>query len=148
MRRRYSGARTGGTGPTSATSVAPGVAPPLGPRVNSQTLPEISAASPVGPAAAWAAARVAKVSILQKSGPGCSSLSFFSTTGLTESGGGCCAADGAGDKAATPQRNSASMAFIPVLLPMTQAGEAGTGAVVPLYAGLRLPSIFPQDAPC
>ena len=95
---------------------APGVAPPLEPRVKSQTLPEISAASAVGPAAACASAKVGKVSILQKSGPCGSSLSFFSTTGLTLSAGGCCAVDGADQKLTMAQRNNVSAAFILVLL--------------------------------
>src|SRR4029453_13223208 len=106
----------GGTGPISATLAAPAVAPPLGPRVNSQTLPEISAASAVGPAAAWGSLRVGKVSILQNSGPGGNSFSFFSTTGLTLSAGGCCATDGADPKVTIAQRNNASAAFILVLL--------------------------------
>src|SRR5262245_28251668 len=95
MRSRYSGACTGGTGPISATLVAPAVAPPLAPRVNSQTLPEISAASAVGPAAAWASLKVANVSTRQNSGPAGSSFSFFSTTGLTLSTGGCWAMEDA-----------------------------------------------------
>src|SRR5262249_16818058 len=82
MRNRYSGAVTGGTGPISATLLPPGVAPPSGPSVNSQTLPAASTASDVGPAAACALASAGKFSICQSRGPAGSSLSFFSATGL------------------------------------------------------------------
>ena len=84
--------------------------------MKSQTLPEISAASAVGPSAACASLKVGKVSTRQNSGPCGSSFSFFSTTGLTLSAGGCCAADGADPKPAIAQRNNASAAFILVLL--------------------------------
>ena len=47
--------------------------------MKSQTLPEISAASAVGPATVCASAKVGKVSILQNSGPCGSSFSLFST---------------------------------------------------------------------
>jgi hypothetical protein len=57
--------------------------------VKSQTLPENSVVNPVGPVAAWASAMVGKFSIRQKSDPGGSSLSFFSTKGLPAPGGGC-----------------------------------------------------------
>ena len=67
MRNRYSGAPITGTGPTSATLLAPGVAPPLAASVNSQALPETSAASAVACEAAfsWACAREGSVSMRQ-----------------------------------------------------------------------------------
>src|SRR5665213_1186450 len=83
MRSRYSGAAIGGTGPISATLLAPGDDPPLGPSVKSQTLPATSAASPVGPAAACACVSVGKLSIRQNNGPAGNCLIFFSATGLT-----------------------------------------------------------------
>src|SRR5262245_51755801 len=82
MRRRYSGALIGGTGPISATLVPPGVVPPFGPSVKSQTLPDTSAASDVSPAAACAWASDGKFSTRQNRGPVGSCFSFFSATFL------------------------------------------------------------------
>src|SRR5688572_21165878 len=98
----------GGRGPTSVTLVAPGVVPSFGPRVNSQTLPENSVVNPVGPAAAWAWASVGKFSIRQKSDPGGSSLSLFSTDGLIIPTGGCWATDDAGSKLAAIHKSNAT----------------------------------------
>ena len=83
MRSRYSGAVIGGTGPISATLLAPGEDPPFGPSVKSQTLPATSAASPVGPPAACACMSVGMLSIRQNNGPAGNCLIFFSATGLT-----------------------------------------------------------------
>src|SRR5215813_6968186 len=85
MRSRYSEATTVGIGPTSTTLKPPVDDPPDGPRVKSQILPLASATRPVGPAAACASARVAKFSTRQKSGPGGSCATFFSTSPLTAS---------------------------------------------------------------
>ena len=81
MRSKYSGAVIGGTGPISATLLPPEDDPPFGPSVKSQTLPDTSAASPVGPAAACACASVGKLSIRQNKGPGGNCWTFFSATG-------------------------------------------------------------------
>ena len=80
-----SGAVSGGIGPTSVTLLPPAVPPPFGPSVNSQTLPATSAASDVGPEAAFAAASVPKFSMRQYSGPDGNCLSFTSVTGSTTS---------------------------------------------------------------
>ena len=63
-------ATTGGTGPISATLLAPRVEPPLGPSVKSHAFPDTSAANDVGPAAACAVASAGKLSTRQYSGPG------------------------------------------------------------------------------
>ena len=97
--QQVSGAVIGGTGPISATLLPPGVAPPLAPSVNSQTLPATSATSHGDPsydtvsgfqrkgrAADFAWSSVGKFSIRQYSGPGGSCLIFISATGLTTYG--------------------------------------------------------------
>ena len=95
IRSRYSGAVILAIGPNSVTLAPPGVEPPGAPSVKSQTLPSDSAASDQGPAAALASARLAKFSMRQKSGPGGSSYTYFSASGLILRGGGVWAlADG------------------------------------------------------
>src|SRR5262245_59998776 len=90
MRSRYSLALSGGNGgaigrgPISTTLVPPGVAPPFGASVNSQTLPATSAASEVGPAASWACANVGKFSRRQYNDPDGNSVTFFATTGSSK----------------------------------------------------------------
>jgi hypothetical protein len=93
IRRRYCGAVTGGTGPISTTLTPPADEPPAGPSVNSQAWPRDSAASAVGPAAAWAWASVGKVSSRQNSGPEGSRSSFCSASGLIVSAGCAAATD-------------------------------------------------------
>ena len=60
------------------------VALPFGPRVNSQTLPETSAANEVGPPAACACASVGKFSRRQYNDPAGSCSIFFSAIGLAK----------------------------------------------------------------
>src|SRR5215472_11084564 len=91
MRSKYSGAAKADTGPISAILLPPEEDPPFGPSVNSQALPEASAASAVGPAAACAWARVGKLSIRQNSGPGGNCRTLRSAIDLTSH---CCAASG------------------------------------------------------
>src|SRR5674476_341744 len=99
IRRRYCVALTRGIGPTSATLAPPTDDPPVGPSVNSQTLPADSATNDQVPAAACACASAAKFSIRQNSGPAGNSATFFSASGLMTSG--CCAiaVDGNDDNA-------------------------------------------------
>jgi hypothetical protein len=117
LRRLY-----GGTGPTSATLAAPAVAPPLGPRVKARPCPRISAASAVGPRRRLGVAQGRKGLDPPEQRPGGNSFSFFSTTGLTLSAGGCCATDGADPRVTIAQRNNASAAFILVLLVLAVCG--------------------------
>jgi hypothetical protein len=95
MRSRYSGALIGGTGPISATSLAPAVELFFRPSVKSQTLPAIWAAKDAGPSAACAAASVERFSIRQYSGPAGNSRSVFSATFLITNFCGGAAAEGA-----------------------------------------------------
>src|SRR3989454_11900651 len=95
IRRRYSGATTGGTGPILATLVPPADDPLAGPSLKSQTLPPDSTANPHRPATACACASVGEFSIRQKSGPSGNCNTFFSVSTLvTRDPGGkpCCAA--------------------------------------------------------
>src|SRR3989454_1195847 len=82
IRRRYSGATTGGTGPILATLVPPADDPLAGPSLKSQTLPPDSTANPHRPATACACASVGEFSIRQKSGPSGNCNTFFSVSTL------------------------------------------------------------------
>src|SRR6188472_3390790 len=115
MRSKYSVATTGGTGPISATLLAPGVEPPLGPSVKSHALPDTSAANDVGPTAACASASAGKRSTRQYSGPGGSCRTFFSATGLMTNP--CAHASGA--KAHVQHANSATLATTRSSMAMT-----------------------------
>ena len=106
-----------GSGPISTILLAPSADdPPAGPSVKSQALPPDSAATLIGPAAAWALASVGKLSTRQKSGPAGSSATFFSASALTTSEPapavptllGWAMADGAAQNPASPHSATAT----------------------------------------
>jgi hypothetical protein len=115
IRSKYSFATTGGTGPISATLLAPRVDPPLGPSVKSHAFPDTSAASDVGPAAACAVASAGKLSTRQYSGPDGSCWTFFSATGSMTNP---CAHAGGG-KAHIQNPNTAMLAATRSFMAMT-----------------------------
>jgi hypothetical protein len=68
---------------------------------------------------------------------------------LTESAGGYWAVVGTVARAAANQRNSVHTLLMAILRSIAEPSvKADTGAAAPLEAGLSVPSIFPQDAPC
>src|SRR5438309_11817524 len=85
IRRRYSGATTGGTGPILAPLVPPADDPLAGPSLKSQTLPPDPTANPHRPATACACASVGEFSLRLKSGPSGTSKTFFSVRTLVTS---------------------------------------------------------------
>src|SRR2546425_4621732 len=112
IRRRYSGATTGGTGPILATLVPPADDPLAGPSLKSQTLPPDSTANPHRPATACACASVGEFSIRQKSGPSGNCNTFFSvSTLITRDPGGkaCCATTADDNRNASDTRTATAL---------------------------------------
>src|SRR3989442_6948871 len=112
IRRRYSGATTGGTGPISATLVPLADDPLAGPSLKSQTFPPDSAASPHRPATARDCASVREVSIRQTSGPSGNCRTFFSvSTLITRDPGGkaCCATTADDNRNAADTRTATAL---------------------------------------